>query len=83
MALDQEHKLLEDNVLLMSSQLQPVIPLDPVDLIPAWKEPPPPLSPQHRVHRYEAVLSPDQCNNESSIQLYHIFSYHFMGERLN
>ena len=63
----------------MFFQLQLVIPLDPVGLLPDWKEPLPPLFPQHRVRRYEVVLFPDRRNNEYSIQLYHLFSYHFIG----
>ena len=63
----------------MSFQLQLVIPLDPVDLLPGWKVLPPPLFPEHRVCRYAAVLFPDRCNNEYSTELYHLFFYHFMG----
>jgi len=63
----------------MSFQLQLVIPPDPADLLPDWKKPPPLLTPQHRVRGYEVVLSPDRYNNEYSILLYHLFSYHFMG----
>ena len=67
LALGQEHKLPEDNVRLMSFQLQLVIPLDPVDPLLGWKEPPPPLSLQHRARRYEVVLSLGQCNSEYPI----------------
>jgi len=66
----------------MSFQLRLVIPRDLVDLLRAWKEPLPPLFPQHRVRKYEVALFQDRCNKGYSIIPPFLLSFHGLTSRL-